>query len=268
MHWQTLSNIVLPAYFQKRATSDKESTLSLEGKKLPRTGYVAMLRGLHNWIARLGPAERNRTTWANYSTTTTYTSDEATQKADFVSAFISKNLPRTVIDMGCNTGDYSEVCLRSGASRVVGFDFDQQSLDKALDRAADSDLDFLPLFLDARNPAPSQGWNGAERRGFAERYSADAVIALAFEHHLAIAHNVPLPEVVEWIVGLAPAGIIEFVPKEDPTIQKMLALRTDIFDDYNIHTFRQSLSAVADIQQEFQVSSTGRTLFEFTRSSP
>ena len=56
----------------------------------------------------------------------------------------------------------------------------------------------------------------------------DAVLALAFEHHLAIARNVPLHRVVGWLTKWAPAGVIEFVEKSDPTVQKMLALREDI----------------------------------------
>jgi hypothetical protein len=66
-----------------------------------------------------------------------------------------------------------------------------------------------------------QGWNHSERRNLFDRcQNVEAVIALALEHHLAIGRNIPLPEVVNWIVSLAPQGIIEFVHKDDPTIQK------------------------------------------------
>ena len=40
--------------------------------------------------------------------------------------------------------------------------------------------------------------------------------------------------------NFAPRGIIEFVPKEDETIKKMLQLREDIFIDYNENNFRKS----------------------------
>jgi hypothetical protein len=82
-------------------------------------------------------------------------------------------------------------------------------------------LPFLPLFQDSANPNPGQGWNHHERRNLINRcQNLDAVIALAFEHHLVIGRNILLPEVVNWIVGLAPLGIIEFVHKDDQTIQK------------------------------------------------
>ena len=106
----------------------------------------------------------------------------------------------------------------------------------------------------------------AERAGFGKRVRVDGVIALAFEHHLAIAKNVPLPQVVEWLVERAPTGIIEFVPKIDPTVQKMLALREDIFDDYTIEAFTTALSQRGRIVKQKEVSQSGRTLFVFDRS--
>jgi hypothetical protein len=48
-------------------------------------------------------------------------------------------------------------------------------------------LNFLPLFLDASNPSPNIGWLQSERKGFKERANFSGMLALAFEHHLAIA---------------------------------------------------------------------------------
>src|SRR5690606_36679957 len=97
------------------------------------------------------------------------------------------------------------------------------------------------------------------------RFRADAVLALAFEHHLAIAHNVPLDQVVEWITSIAPQGVIEFVPKSDPTIVKMLALREDIFADYGEASFRTALAERATITGEVRVTETDRTLFSYAK---
>ena len=71
-----------------------------------------------------------------------------------------------------------------------------------------------------------------------ERLNFDSVMALAFEHHLAIAKNIPLDDVIEWITSLAPSGIIEFVPKNDETIQSMIKLKGDIFPEYNLENLK------------------------------
>ena len=84
---------------------------------------------------------------------------------------------------------------------MVGFDFDQAALEVAYRRAKEGGLPFLPLWLDAANPSPSQGWGQAERKGFAGRANPDALLALAFIHHIAIGRNVPLDMATDWIVA-------------------------------------------------------------------
>jgi hypothetical protein len=99
------------------------------------------------------------------------------------------------------------------------------------------------------------------------RSGADAIIALAIVHHLAIGRNIPLPAVIEWLVGLAPHGVIEFVPKSDPMIQRMLQRRRDIFTDYGKEQFEHALSGCARIVRTLELSPRGRTLYQFERAS-
>ena len=129
---------------------------------------------------------------------------------------------------------------------------------------AKENLSFLPLFLDATNPSPSQGWFQVERAGFIERNKADAVIALAFEHHLTIGNNIPMEKVISWITSIANKGLIEFVPKNDPTITRMLSVREDIFHDYTEEKFVYYLSEQAKIQNATIISESGRKIFEFS----
>ena len=89
---------------------------------------------------------------------------------------------------------------------MVGFDFDQHALERAFIRAQTDNLNFLPLFLDAANPSPDQGWNELERKGLQARAGADALIALAFEHHLAIARNIPLSPGGGLALRISPEG--------------------------------------------------------------
>ena len=105
----------------------------------------------------------------------------------------------------------------------------------------------------------------AERASFTERARFDFLVALAVEHHLAIGRNIPLDEVVRWMVGLAPRGVIEFVQKTDATVRRMLSLREDIFADYTEENFRQLLAANARIVESRTVSAAGRVIFLYDR---
>ncbi len=233
--------------------------------RLSPAAFQGLLGQLRRWIARLEPADGVPSAWGDYARQHSYRAAEEAAKRSFVEAFVARTRPGLLFDLGCNTGDYAALALAAGARRVVGFDFDQQALDAAFRRAQKDDLDFLPLFLDAANPSPDQGWRQLERSGFAGRAKADALLALAFEHHLAIARNLPLGQILAWLTGLAPQGVIEFVPKADPTVARMLALREDIFPDYDEATFARHLTSTARIVRSEIVSEHGRRLFWYAR---
>ncbi|MGH8719128.1 MAG: class I SAM-dependent methyltransferase [Burkholderiales bacterium] len=266
LSWNVLTHVLLPQKLQARALGDGEVG-KLKDRKLPKSALVNLLTQLKAWIAKLTPADHDKTLWGDYETESqsTYSDDNHAAKRQFIGEFARRCRPTLAWDLGCNTGDYSEALIEAGAKHVIGFDFDQGALEKAYHRAAAKKLDFLPLFLDAANPSPSQGWLPGERKGLADRAQADAVVALAFAHHLAIARNVPLEGVIGWLTSLAPSGVIEFVPKSDPTIQRMLALREDIFSEYTEDNFRLALSARARIVGEQVVSASGRRLFCYER---
>jgi len=83
---------------------------------------------------------------------------------------------------------------------------------------------------------------------------------------LAISCNVPLESVVDWLVSLAPEGVVEFVPKSDPMVQELLRLRADIFDTYDEENFVAHIEQRAKIVKAETVSTSGRRLFCFKRS--
>ncbi|WP_234900377.1 class I SAM-dependent methyltransferase [Rhizobium skierniewicense] len=264
--WNVFTNVVLQDRFQAGTSSDA-AKISVKDRSLPKRAFVAMLQQLRNWISSLEPGDKAKTVWADYSLTNTYSDAERDAKHRFVADYVADVKPKTVVDLGCNTGEYSERALDAGAQAVIGFDYDVQALDRAYQRSIDKGLNILPLFLDARNPSSGQGWLGTERMSFSDRIKADGLLALAFEHHLAIAHNVPLDQLVRWLVSVAPTGVIEFVPKTDSTVEKMLALREDIFHTYEITEFERHLGGVAEIVRSQVVSQSGRTLFQYRNSN-
>ena len=75
----------------------------------------------------------------------------------------------------------------------------------------------------------------------------------------------PLPSIVAWLTSLAPRGVIEFVPKFDPAVVRMLASREDVFDSYDAATFESALSSHARILRAETISTAGRRLYLFER---
>ena len=74
-----------------------------------------------------------------------------------------------------------------------------------------------------------------------------------------------MPVAVDWLVGLAPTGVIEFVPKADPMVQVMLAGRQDVFDKYDADAFESAVAARARIGARETVTDSGRLLIAYDR---
>jgi ribosomal protein L11 methylase PrmA len=267
LSWRVLTNVVMQGSLQKTKSSDAQRRVEQGKLRFPKVAFVRLLNSLHSWIESLHPADRRPTTWQEYSRQNSYRDAEAEAKRKFIARFVSEHRPRMVWDIGCNTGDYSVAALQAGARSAIGFDFAQGALDLAFDRARSERISFLPLFLDATNPVPDQGWGQGERRGLAARAAADAVLALALVHHVAISGNVPLDRVLTWLTSLAPRGVIEFIPKSDPMVVELLRLREDIFPDYNEESFVRSMQQRARIVASETVSASGRKLFAFERTT-
>jgi len=260
-------HVVLQSIFQNASQNNalevQKDTLSAVPFSL--VSFQRMLKKLQKWINQLEPESNGKTVWQDYTKEHSYSVDETALKKEFVREFSRETKPRLLWDLGCNSGEFSATALESGAEYVVGFDADHGALEAAFCRAQTENLPFQAVYLDALNPTPNQGWMERERGGLQSRAKAGGVLALAFVHHLAIARNVPLEQVLEWIMGLAPTGVIEFVPKEDPMVQILLRLREDIFPNYTEKNFRECISRKARIVKTRVVSKSGRLLIEYAR---
>lgn len=259
-----LAHVLGQAKAQRRALATETVDRTVRHWRLPRRSLIAMLAGLKDFIGRLELAG-GRSVWSDYAEANSYDRETREAKHGFVARFAADEQPPMLFDIGCNSGDFSATALEAGARSVVAFDFDYGALEKAFARFSASGQPALPLWLDAANPSPSQGWCNAERASLAERGEADAMIALAVIHHLAIGRNVPLDMAVDWLVGLAPSGIIEFPSKADPMVRKLLANRTDIFPHYTEDAFLAHVGRRAEIIDQCRLGEGGRLLIRYRR---
>lgn len=243
------SQVLLQSYFQRSARKNvvKLKKEHLSKSHLSVTAFQGLIQKLHSWISTLKPLGTEKTVWQNYAEFHNYSSEETELKKQLILNFVHHTKPKLLWDIGCNTGAWGAAALETGAEYVVGFDSDHGALEKTFARAHDNKLLLQPLFMDAANPSPNQGWMGLERAGLETRASADAVLSLALIHHLVIGRNIPFGQVLDWILGLAPTGVIEFVPKSDSNAQVLLDLREDIFPDYTEEFFMSYIAQRAEI---------------------
>jgi len=253
-------HVTLPVLIKKFFFNENRE---LTKNSFSKNNYINLLNHLHNFINGL-TFNLKKTTWDDYKCNNFYAKNEQKVKDRVVIDFIKKNKNKVYIDLGSNTGHYSDLAIKNGAKYVVGFDFDLGALKQSRKIALKHKTKFLPLFLDAKNPTPNMGWAQKERLGFVERSSIfDVAIVLAFEHHLVITNNVPIENFIEWLIKLAPVGLVEFVPKEDGAIKKLMNNREDIFYHYNAENFVNELKKYKQIVNITPISKSGRILVEY-----
>lgn len=92
-------------------------------------------------------------------------------------------------------------------------------------------------------------------------------MALALVHHLAIGNNVPLAEVAKYFAALSEWVIVEFVPKSDSQVQRLLATRKDIYDQYTSAGFEEAFASYFSTVKSQPISGSERTLYLFRRNA-
>ena len=91
------------------------------------------------------------------------------------------------------------------------------------------------------------------------------MFALALIHHLAIANNVPLPLLAKCFASAGRALVVEFPPKSDSQVRRLLATREDIFLDYTIEGFVKAFEKEFFIKESQPIKGSARILFLMTK---
>lgn len=205
------------------------------------------------------------TTWSDYYTDTNYDDSSMQHKeavvADFLDQCKDDTVEQSLADFGANTGRFSRLAASKGYF-VIAYDIDEMAVDRNyLQVIAEAEQSILPLVLNLMNPSPAIGWANTERSSFAQRQNARVGMALALIHHIVISNNVPLGAFAGYLATLCRFLIIEFVPKEDSQVQRLLATRKDIFADYTQAEFEKAFGKHYKILASVAIENSVRTVY-------
>jgi len=172
----------------------------------------------------------------------------------------------TVLDLGANPGIFSQEAAAVADCFVLSTDIDPEAVElnyQQVKKAQQKNI--LPLVLDLTNPSPAIGWDNRERDSFYARGKVDLVLALALVHHLAIANNVPLADIAKTMAELGGYLILEFVPKKDSQVKRLLRSRDDIFDQYTLQGCIDAFTQLYELRKKIPVRGSQRTILLFKR---
>lgn len=268
--YSILAHIHLHASSQARHSDDAGSSGSVEKTQasLSRVRLVGLIESLRSAVSKLA-WKQSPTEWGDYYENTNYTDSSMLAKETLVKDYLSSCSSLTsnglVADFGANTGRFSQIASELKCN-VVSHDIDEVAVESHYLRLKDEPVkNILPLIQDLSNPSPSLGWNCTERESFIARNQLDVGMALAIIHHIAISNNVPLIKIAQFFHQMCKQLIIEFVPKEDSQVARLLATRADIFPEYHVDGFKDAFSEYFETTRVAPIAGSNRTLFLFTR---
>lgn len=230
-------HIILGAFFHK--SSNVAASTVKDKIKISKMALQELLRSLRKLILKLSYMPTS--IWSGYAFNNTYDTSDTGRKEEFIKKFAtSLKRDSTIIDLGCNTGKFSEIVAQN--HNVISCDLDSSCIDCVYQRSQQSDLKtILPVVLNLMNPSPNLGWENKERSSFLTRIKTDGFLSLALIHHLCITHNLPLERFASFLASVGSSGVVEWVDKNDPMVKFMLRNRDDIFYDYTWDNFQRVL---------------------------
>jgi hypothetical protein len=256
-------HIHLHAGWQKRYASPPSNH---PGHKLSSQHFsLNKVRGLVDslvsTISRL-TAPKTKTEWNEYYQHTNYTDPAFKVKKAVVSSYLQTVQPKIVWDIGGNTGVFSQLAADQGAF-TISSDIDPQAIEKLYQelKGLPSAPRIFPLLCDITNPPPAIGWRNHERPRLIERLRPNLIMALALVHHLSISRNLPFEQIAEFFATQASSLIIEFIPKSDSQVQRLLTSRADIFDRYTQQEFERVFGNYFNIISQHPIPDSQRTLY-------
>jgi hypothetical protein len=259
-----LFHIHLHAKSQQKFADSGRSGAQVKSSSVSKNALLGLLDSLEGYISGLNWSPKG-TEWADYYSDTNYSEVGLSEKSAIVREFLTTTASASVWDVGANSGYFSKIA-KELSPNVVAFDIDPAATEKHFRQVYGKDAP-LPLVMDLTNPTPGYGWGSAERKSFVDRGPADTALALALVHHLAISNNVPLEMVAEFFGRISKNLIIEFVPKEDSQVKRLLASREDIFPEYTKDGFEAAFSKVFKIERSEVVKTSLRTIYLMRRLS-
>lgn len=263
-----LSAVTVPSLLasNKKMRAGSLASRRVKDPELARQILLKTLRGLLSQMRRVTPAYHS-STWSDYAETATHYSDEDhARKRSFVAGALGAARPMRVLDVGCNTGVYSNLAADAGAE-VVAIDTDLQAVDRLCASLKGSSRNILPLCVDLAHPTPAAGWENREYASFLSRCAGhfDTVMMLAVLHHLLLRNQIPMDRIAALCSNLTTRHLIlEWVPPTDPKFQELLRGRDAIYAHITESSFRDAFAEHFTTIDELTLAN-GRTMLHLQK---
>jgi hypothetical protein len=142
------SLVSMPSWLSSRRDPDDRTIYERRKLSNPEQAKFVLettLRRLQKTLNKLSPPQGLSSAWSDYTVSNNnYSSLQASVKEHFVHDTLKEFRPRRVLDVGCNTGQFSAIAARLGAG-VVAIDYDPVVVGDVWRKSRAEGLNILPL---------------------------------------------------------------------------------------------------------------------------
>ena len=260
------SLVSMPTWLSGKARARGEQlyqTRTLPNAEKARFIFESLLRQLQRSLAAVKPLGRKSSAWTEYMAANSYSHSAFAAKERFVDEVLAEFKPKQVLDVGANTGHFSERAAKAGA-RVLAIDLDPACVGAIWQQARAQGLDILPLVIDLSRPSPALGWRYRECASFLARAAGafDCVLMLAVIHHLLVSERIPLAEILSLASELTTSLLlVEFVGAEDEMFRELTRGREKLHGTLTEQTFEAACAEHFEIVRVLPLAGTQRRLY-------
>ncbi len=238
---------------ERNANATKKLTFSKEK-------HLRLIENLTETVKKI-ELNQKESTWNTYYENGLLSDEYFNHKVEAIKLLINEIEYSSAWDIGCNNGFFSKLLHQS--AQVISTDLDHLTIDR-LSRELKKQSKYaniLPLVVNLSNPNSGTGWLNKERASFLDRINVDLILALALLHHLVVSNNLSFGMIAELFASKTRNLIIEYVPKDDPNVSRIMGLKKDVFDDYSHVEFINAFQKHFDIKKEIALEGTKRILY-------
>jgi hypothetical protein len=198
--------------------------------------------------------------WLNYYEKDIESSEYLLDKERTIKSYIEYCRPKRVLDLGSNTGKFSEIASEYAES-VISLEYDETCVDKIESRISENkNNNLFTLLGDLSETTPDFGLLGKEHTSIFKRANSDLVMALALVHHLALPKMIPFELITKMFYEFSSHWVIvEFIEKTDRKVVQLLQDNPRFYPTKK--EFESIIQAKFTIIKQLTLESTVRTIY-------
>lgn len=261
-----LEAVTLPAMFGKVKTNHAGGTApKAKEPALAKFLFRRTLNRLDKHLDTIMPAPTAvPTTWQNYQADRDhYNTQDVANKHAFVEAAMARPEIGTVLDLGCNAGEFSKLAAAAGKT-VMAADFDHGALSRFYHELREAALPISPILVDIGRPTPAVGWMNREVDSFMVRASGkfDCVMALGLVHHLLVSERASLSMILGFFLAIdAEFLLLEWIEPKDRRFVEIAGLNKALYTDISLAGFERVFCEKYAIEKKSPLDCGTRVLY-------